>query len=183
MVTLEIIQKNLARAIRQSGFTQAESIKANTPYIISMPNNALYPDSYNQNGSVTFSATNCVVPMTEQHAMSSDKCTMVPTFQRVDQSPSVYAINLYDAYGSHPEGSIFVANLREVRPFEAYTLHSSGSRQFFSIDELVADPTGIQEMVFMKNDGNEKVYNLKGQRLTTPQKGLNIMNGRKVIVK
>ena len=165
------------------GLVNAQQIVANVPYVISMPNNALYPDSYNQNGSVTFSATNCVVPMTEQHAMSSDKCTMVPTFQRVDQSPSVYAINLYDAYGSHPEGSIFVANLREVRPFEAYTLHSSGSRQFFSIDELVADPTGIQEMVFMKNDGNEKVYNLKGQRLTTPQKGLNIMNGRKVIVK
>ena len=165
------------------GLVAAQQIVANVPYVISMPNNALYPDSYNQNGSVTFSATNCVVPMTEQHAMSSDKCTMVPTFQRVDQSPDVYAINLYDAYGSHPEGSIFVANLREVRPFEAYTLHSSGSRQFFSIDKLVADPTGIQEMVFMKNDGNEKVYNLKGQRLATPQKGVNIMNGRKVVIK
>ncbi len=165
------------------GLVSAQQIVANTPYVISMPNNALYPENYNQAGAVTFSATDCVVPMTEQHAVTSNNCTLVPTFQNVEKSPDVYAINLYDAYGSHPEGSIFVANLREVRPFEAYTLHSSGSRAFISIDELMADPTGIKELEVTRNVGNEKVYNLKGQRLATPQKGLNIMNGRKVIVK
>ena len=34
-----------------------------------------------------------------------------------------------------------------------------------------------------KQDDNGAVYNLNGQRLSAPQKGLNIVNGKKVIIK
>ena len=34
-----------------------------------------------------------------------------------------------------------------------------------------------------KNSGKRTIYNLNGQRLSTPQKGLNVINGRKVVVK
>ena len=33
------------------------------------------------------------------------------------------------------------------------------------------------------NGSDNNVYNLRGQRLSTPQKGLNIINGKKVVVK
>ncbi len=47
------------------------------------------------------------------------------------------------------------------------------------------DVTGINETIkdFMINDSNMVIYNLNGIRLSKPQKGLNIINGRKVWVK
>jgi uncharacterized repeat protein (TIGR02543 family) len=47
------------------------------------------------------------------------------------------------------------------------------------------DVTGINETIkdFMFNDSNMVIYNLNGIRLSKPQKGLNIINGRKVWVK
>lgn len=43
--------------------------------------------------------------------------------------------------------------------------------------------TGIDEINAAKTVGNAAVYNLKGQRIAQPTKGLYIMNGKKVIVK
>ena len=43
-------------------------------------------------------------------------------------------------------------------------------------------PTGIND-VTKDSAKNTSVYNLSGQRLTAPQKGINIINGKKVIVK
>lgn len=45
------------------------------------------------------------------------------------------------------------------------------------------DPTGIDNV---KNDilnCNRKCYDLRGNRLSAPKRGLNIINGKKVIVK
>lgn len=35
----------------------------------------------------------------------------------------------------------------------------------------------------MPNAGKTAIFNLGGQRLSAPQKGMNIINGRKVIIK
>ena len=47
---------------------------------------------------------------------------------------------------------------------------------------IVPNPSGINSIMTDKND-NAPVYNLSGQRLVAPKKGINIINGRKVIVK
>jgi hypothetical protein len=46
---------------------------------------------------------------------------------------------------------------------------------------VYSDPTGISSVE--ANSGKAAIFNLAGQRLSTPQKGLNIINGRKVMVK
>ena len=43
--------------------------------------------------------------------------------------------------------------------------------------------TGIEENVTMKEFKNEKIYNLDGQRINSLQKGLNIVDGKKIWVK
>ena len=45
--------------------------------------------------------------------------------------------------------------------------------------------TGIERMRNVENEimRNESIYNLNGQKLSAPRKGINIINGRKVIVK
>ena len=47
------------------------------------------------------------------------------------------------------------------------------------------ETTGIEIMRNVENEimRNRSIYNLNGQRLSAPQKGINIINGRKVIVK
>jgi hypothetical protein len=43
--------------------------------------------------------------------------------------------------------------------------------------------TGIEEILKIEKLNNERIYNLQGQRISTLQKGLNIVNGKKVYVK
>lgn len=47
------------------------------------------------------------------------------------------------------------------------------------------ETTGVERMRYVENEimRNRSIYNLNGQRLSAPQKGINIVNGRKVIVK
>ena len=45
------------------------------------------------------------------------------------------------------------------------------------------DPTGIESVKSDAMNGNNIYYDLRGNRLDAPKKGLNIINGKKVIVK
>ena len=180
------------RQLTENGLVSAQQIEANMPYLISMPNNGRYPADYNQAGNVTFSATNVVVPMTEQREMSGNNRMLIPTTMRVAQSPSVYAINRNAPYENNPEGSIFVADYREVRPFEAYVEHTNGAR-FISLDDLSEGAvTNIQAIHDIASADVVKVYNLSGVLLKTGKrqevmsqlpKGIYIVNGVKVVVK
>ena len=48
--------------------------------------------------------------------------------------------------------------------------------------DFFADETGIDEISW-KTDEVKKVFNLQGQRLSLPSKGLHIVDGQKVWVK
>ena len=63
-----------------------------------------------------------------------------------------------------------------------YTVTVENSRESFSGEfETLTD--GIEENVKIKKLKNESIYNLQGQRLNSLQKGLNIVNGKKIYVK
>lgn len=53
-------------------------------------------------------------------------------------------------------------------------------KYFWNISEF--DPTEIKN-VTLDDNGKDMIYDLQGNKLTTPQKGLNIINGKKVIMK
>ncbi|MBR1665556.1 MAG: hypothetical protein IJ699_04950, partial [Bacteroidaceae bacterium] len=57
----------------------------------------------------------------------------------------------------------------------------SGARGFFLLDG--SDATGIGTALMNKEAMNSEVYNLQGQRVAAPTKGLYIVNGKKAIVK
>ena len=57
----------------------------------------------------------------------------------------------------------------------------SGARELsISIDGEV---TAIDNVEIINADGSREYYDLSGRRLTTPKKGINIVNGHKVIIK
>ena len=176
------------RQLAGSGMTRATQIQANRPYLICMPNNTVYPSAYNQAGNVTFSSTNVTVPVTSAQAASGANVTFTPAFQQVNQSGGVWALNVGEARGSYPEGSVFEQNYRAIRPFQAYTIHSSGAR-FIPLTSIGAGEdgtTGIQEWRVESGEWRENTwFSLDGRRQDAKPttKGVYINNGKKVVIK
>ncbi len=67
-------------------------------------------------------------------------------------------------------------------PKGCYTVTIENSREAFT-GQFYAQTTGIVEATSKKPEVKDGIYNLQGQRISSLQKGLNIVNGRKVYVK
>ena len=67
-----------------------------------------------------------------------------------------------------------------VKPFRAY-LNTDALASQLALD--FGDVTGINAAELVKKVGNETFYNLNGQRVAQPAKGLYIVNGKKIVVK
>ena len=189
--------------LKSSGFVKAKTIEANKPYLISMPNNKSYSTDYCLNGNVTFSATNVTVMNTDDSSLTTvtyNGKTFIPTFMTKAKSNSVFAINATGDYssvtGGQTAGSIFIRDLRSIRPFEAYfDGGAANSREFINIDFADEASTDIEDIIGADAPKMTRVYNLAGQQVyagstDTTDKVLNqlpagiyIINGKKTIVK
>ena len=181
-----------------SGWANASSIKANTPYIISMPNNPDYKAEFRLSGNITFSAENVTVKKSDNLQTGNyGGNTFTPNFSNTDNS-GFLALNVNNDYvsysGGSAEGSTFVVNLRAVHPFEAYMTSTSKTRSTISINGDMA--TGIEDMsVLIDESKGLRIYNLKGQLIKVEQDksleevrrslpaGVYIVNGKKLIIK
>ena len=182
------------RQLTQQGLAQARQIEANTPYLISMPNSDAYPVEFNQAGRVTFSSQNATVPVTQLNVMEAPTATggmvmIQPNFKGQSATSMIYALNVGVPRGDHPEGSVFEANYRSVRPFEAFTVHHGDgpAPQFISIVDINnGGTTGIEDVRSLMSDGRgDNWYDLNGRRLQQKptRKGVYILNGNKVVIK
>ena len=68
-----------------------------------------------------------------------------------------------------------------ILPFRTYLLPNrrGGSR---SIDMTLEGTTGIEQLRTIDGDGTMRIYDLNGRQLSAPTKGINIINGKKVII-
>lgn len=170
-----------------SGFVAAGSIKAYTPYIISMPNNPQYDAKWRLNGRVTFTATSVTVGATENvySATYTDR-TFTPCFTDKTANEGLLALNVINDYsqerGGSPEGSRFIMNLRNIHPFEAYMTTTSNARAYIDVFEDMT--TDIETIGYEPLEKEGAVYDLKGHKVKTPsRKGVYIINGKKQIIK
>ncbi len=142
----------------KGGDTDWESvsfIEANTPYLIAFPNNPLYDDKYNVNGNVTFSANNISVPMTpEESDMTSGFGAgkyLIGNYNFIEKDPDILALNDEEySYNNHTflPGGIFVADQKDVVPFECYVWGDGGVKGMpvfdqSAVDDLLGD-TGVR---------------------------------------
>lgn len=177
------------RGYSPDGLQRATVLEANTPYVISMPNNpAVYPYEYNLNGRVTFSAENTTVPATPEigeMTITRDNIRMAPVFQLIPRSEMTYAINVSQPLDRYAEGSVFTRELRDVRPFEAVTYHEpvNGARPNYI--RIAAQPnydvTGIKTIEMDETEGTW--YTIDGRQMQgQPQrKGVYIQKGKKIV--
>ena len=177
------------RQLEQQGLTSADKIQAQLPYLISMPNSESYSAAYNLAGRVTFSTQNVVVRETLPYGIDGEMVTLWATFSGVSKSAGVYALNVGEARGNNPEGSVFEVNYRDIRPFEAYTMHEGNgpAPQFIPVAGFTdGEATGIEDVrSLMSDDSGENWYDLNGRKLLQKpiKKGVYLNNGHKVVIR
>ncbi|MBP5771623.1 MAG: hypothetical protein J6W75_09725, partial [Bacteroidaceae bacterium] len=180
-------------------FRAAEAVRANTPYILSMPNDDHNDPHYDLSGSVTFKAENAEVKASQDAVtVTGNGRTFRPAYQERLTGEGCYVLNVGKTHAGLAEGSVFVRNLRDVRPFEAYFTVDGGAvkEDFFSVFDGLADR--IEDI---KDGGRSRehvgceddVYDLSGRKVHNAwpkmqndarfQPGIYIVNGRKVVVK
>lgn len=114
---------------KNGAFVESTEIRANTPYIISMPNNEAYGD-YSIGGSVAFSAEDAIVyataPTTQgvsSAAEESSRATItfhfMPTYDLIEASNIVFALNIGYNHNGYASGSVFVPGRFTTLPFSA----------------------------------------------------------------
>ena len=83
-------------------------------------------------------------------------------------------------YGFSSSGNLVTANSGTMNPFRAYlTTSDPGARlAFYSLDDEITGISGINASA-----ETLRFYNLQGQSVKNPAKGLYIVNGKKVIIK
>ena len=95
-----------------------------------------------------------------------------PIYNKVVQTSNVVALNT--DISTYPKGSYTITVENEE---EAY------SAEFTISDEDGLSPIMTNDELRITHDEAGRVYNLNGQRLMKPQRGVNIVNGRKVVVR
>ena len=183
------------RQLSENGLMRATVIEPNTAYLISMPNNEAYPAASNLNGRITFSSEDIPVPVTqirvqEMRTANGDMVVLLPSFQSQASTERAYALNVGEERDGYAEGSIFLTNYRQIRPFEAFTVHEGNgpAPQFISILDLNGgNTTGIESLTpttSPKGDGSD-YFTLDGRKLQNKpaKKGVFIRDGKKIVVK
>ena len=170
-----------------SGFVEASNIKANTPYIISMPNHPRYDSEWLLKGTVTFAASNVTVNKTEDvnKPTYSDR-TFIPCFATKESDAGIYSLNVNNDFEKNTsgmtEGSKFVLNMRKVHPFEAYMTTTTASNRAIGIFDGMS--TDIRTIENMDGQYENSYYDLQGRKTIAPtKKGVYIKNRKKVIIK
>jgi hypothetical protein len=68
-----------------------------------------------------------------------------------------------------------------ILPYRAYLLQSSRTAGTRAFGMMLEDATGITQFRTVDNDGTARIYDLSGRQISTPVRGVNIINGKKVI--
>lgn len=162
-------------------FYFAEEMKANTPYIVAFPGNKWGNKWDMSNKAIKFIGENVTVSKggTVSSVTGANYRFIGNTIQ--DDTQNIYSIN--------SDGNAFVLNENSgSAPFRAYFKPGIFDRSVMSL-AIGSEPegtTGIEDVNLNDNvndNDNRNFFNLNGQRVTHPTKGLYISNGKKVIIK
>ena len=158
-------------------FDYADKLEANTPYIIAVPGDK-WGAAWNLTGkAITFEGSNVDVT-TGSSAISANNYKFVGTLG---------GESVTDSYVLNASGNAFAKTTATVEPFRAYFKSikmAVGAVNQLSIGSEGGETTGIDSASLMNDEIEDGgVYNLKGQRVANPTKGLYIKSGKKVIIK
>ena len=152
-------------------FDEVETLSANVPYVVIMEADAAAPLSFEMKE---------VVPSEDLTVVDEQGCfDFVGTYIDLPKGNEVVKSGDYVAV---EEGFKKAKGGNRIAAYRAYLkdVGSSFSNVSFSFNGDVI--TGVEAVEIMKNLSGD-IYNLNGQKLKNAQKGTNIINGHKVLVK
>ena len=154
-------------------FDYATAFEANKPYIISVPGDKWGANWNLVNKAITFRGVNVEVPAT----------VLEPVVFGGKEFTGVFATTNVTGYILNADGTKFESTTADVKPFNAYIV-ADGSAKSLNIVINGEETDGIEAISNSQLiNGNEPIYNLNGQRLEQKQRGVNIIGGRKVVVR
>lgn len=154
------------------GFPETTLI-SNHPYLLGVPATLNENMSF-VNVPITFSADNVDV-LIENSAITGLDYKMKGTVAPIKDEKNIYVLN--------DDGSAFVLGTHSVSPFHAYCMPITPLNPADQLTIRLTFETGISEIL-----DNETInlqgpyYNINGQRVSKPGKGIYIVNGKKVIL-
>jgi len=151
------------------------TIKANTPYIIALPGAAYDEYSLVGKNTLTFTATNVDFTANAKASSTGSNYKFVGTTTNTSNKV-MYKLNA--------AGNRFEKGTVTESPFRAYFEGTSTAATATSLGiSFGGNTTGIAEIDTLRKVEDNKFYNLNGQRVSQPKKGLYIVNGKKVVIK
>lgn len=184
--------------LTENGFGRASRIAANIPYIIAMPNFEDGDPEYNVEGNVTFSAEDVFIePTVRTNTWKGSKFDLQGTYENKDDDMNIFILNDQEFYDywtgrTYVPGSAFIRisefEAEQARPFHAYATVNNKEWEakrvlpIFGYDDEEDDATGIMTIDTVKTSQQPTIiYDIMGRRIATPRKGLNIINGKKML--
>ncbi len=159
-------------------FSYAQDIKANTPYIIALPGNH-WGSAWDLSAkAIKFIGEGVEVSKSETHSTVTGSAYRFVGSTKAVSTPNIYAMN---AAGNKFE----LKATGGSTPFRAFFKADTFDRTVTSlgIGSDDGEITGIEAIENQQQTQNGQVYNLNGQHVMQPQKGIYIQNGKKFIKK
>ncbi len=158
-------------------FTTAPTpLEANVPYIIALPGEDQGSLSLVDKNSLTFEGNDVNVKANAKSAVTVSKYKFVGAMTNTGSLHNIYALN--------DDGDKFQKGTASVTPFRAYFAGTSAAATATSLGiGFGGNTTGIAELKTLRKVEDNNFYNLNGQRVSQPKKGLYIVNGKKVVIK
>ena len=151
------------------------TLNSNYPYLLGVP--STLDDGRSLAGApITFSADDVVVA-SDNLAITGRDYKMKGTLAPIKDEKEIYVLNA--------EGSAFVYGTHSVNPFHAYVvpIGFEDPANQLTIKLNIETPAGISEIIDNEtNDLQGPYYNINGQRVSKPGKGIYIVNGKKVLI-
>lgn len=151
-------------------FTEVESLSANVPYAVMMDADAAAPLSFEMKE----------VTPAEDLTVADDNFTFVGTYVDIPKGNDIVVAGDYVAGAEKFKKAKGGNRVAAYRAYLKKAEEAPEAKIAFNFNGTIVD--GIEAVeILNKLSGN--IYNLNGQKMEKAQKGVNIINGKKVLVK
>ena len=157
------------------------TLEANKPYIMALPGDS-YGNKWSLEGlSIIFYAANADIK-------ANAKATTVGTNYKF-VGTTLSKTNLTDIYKLNADGDQFVlGTTASIEPFRAYFAPTSTAATATELSigfgrNVITNVLELKGVTEVKDADNNSIYNMNGQRVAQPTRGLYIVNGKKVVIK
>lgn len=164
-------------------FTSVNELEAGTPYIIRWESGSNIVNPVFENVTISKATPEVVCDLGNSRGIQFVGTYDPKTYDEVDQSKLFISNNTFYYVGVNTTIGAQRAYFQLIGFIYDTGAVSTGGVKEFGITLLDEDPTSIQTIDNGQQTTDGAIYNVAGQRIGKMQRGINIVNGKKIFVK